>query len=121
MKNGLSVGFASLDLFLQPQEFETVGAARRFMGDPEILDRLSRANEGRALSPEAQAFLQVIANDRGDDSVWLRIVKRFSERVYQAAVLKEIASGDDDPEMAKLLAKVDAEVDEASHALKATH
>jgi hypothetical protein len=118
MMNSLSVAFSNLEFFLQDQEFETVGAVSKFIGDPEIANYLKRANQGGVPSPEAKALAERIVNEPGDDAVWQNIVTRYGERMYQTAVLKFIASGDNNPNMAQLIATVDAEVNAASHALK---
>jgi len=117
MKNNLSVAFASLEFFLNQKEFDTVGAAIKFATDPRIIGRLKNANQPDLIS-ELNALTQAIVNDPGDDAVWNSLVKRSGERLYQSAVLKEIASGNENPNMANLIAKVDTEVEAAGNALK---
>jgi hypothetical protein len=116
MKNSLSIAFANLEFFLPEEEFETVGAALKFIGDPEIKNYLNRASQSGVPPSEAKAFAQTIVNNPGDPAVWQNIVTRYGERRYQTAVLKFIASGNHNPSLAQLVAAVDAEAKAASHA-----
>jgi len=60
MKNSLSVAFANIEFFLQQQEFETIGAAHRFIGDSEIFDLLARGKRGDNISVELGALAHKI-------------------------------------------------------------
>ena len=111
MRNSICLAFTHLEFFLKQSEFEGIGSLRRSLGEPEILDLVSRSKRGENISAELGILAKKITGDRGDEAVWHRVVKRYGERVYQAAVLKSIAAGESEPDMAMLIAKVDAEVD----------
>jgi len=116
IRNSICLAFAHLELFLKQSEFESIGSLHRSLGDPEILDLVSRGKRGDNISAELDALAKKITDDRGDKAVWHRVGKRYGERVYQAAVLKSIAAGEVEPDMSMLMAKVDAEAEIASRA-----
>ena len=118
MRNHLSTGLTTLEYFLPKDEFDIINPFFELFQDKEVLDLVERRKREEDISEHDMKTLAEKITRVGFKSAWDRVCNRERERCYHVRILKSIALGEIDPDMAQLLTQANKELDEAASRLR---